>query len=1306
MKKLSLLALLTLLAACQKNAQLEGEALRARVVLSPEVSASCVLFEVRDAASQQVLATQWLPRGDDELTVAIFRGSLPADVALAARPYRDGTCEGGRAARTPNGAFEAVTATFVQGAVTDATALSLKPGTDGDRDGYVDLSAGGADCDDTAGAVNPGALEACTDQVDLSCDGKRGCETSTCGATACIGPPAALALTAPTGSVVAGTCVSAAVGVNDTNGRGTRVASATSVGLEATPSAGGAFFTDSSCTTPATGVTLSGGEGGAPFFFMPRGVGTVTLTAFSTGLASASRELSVQPGAGSRLVFRTPLPATVTADVCSAAVQVQIQDAQGNAVNVSATTQVELATAPADGFQFFTDAACTAPAVTAATIASGQNTASFYFKGVRAGPATLSASIGGVSVSHTATIRAGAPAALLFPQSPLTLASGVCTPVTLEVKDSAGNPATSGSNRTVGLASTASPGITLSSNDTCGNTVTQVTVPSNQSSATFYVSGQGQGSVTVTATATPLTPGTLSVTVTPGAPNTLAFVTAAQTLEKGACSAVATVEVRDAANNPTTFTTSGNLTLGATPSAGTTFYTDETCSTAPTTSLPVTASQGRASFYFKDTTVETVTLSVAQSGLTSATQAQTITPLRPTELRFTTTARSAVAGVCSQVLTVEARAQGSVTTVVEATPVTFTASPDTDFTFYSNNNCTTEATQVSIPAGQSTASFYFKGTKVGTVGLTVTSAGVTTHATQDATITVAPASKLRFVTPQHTVTAGVCSPVVTVETTDAYGNIAPLSGDKTVNLTATGSPTDGNFRFYTDANCTSNVTNVNIPNGQTRASFYFKGEKARSATVTATVSGFNPTASSQIHTLTAAKAASLVFTTGVQTVLAGSCTAVTVERRDAFGNLSLDAVTLNLSASAEAEFFSDASCSGATTEVSIPEGSAASLSFKGYTGGINATAPLTLTMAATGLGSANLTQNILPTVRTGTCNLSGSSVDCTINPALTDLAKAFLTFQANSLNDSSSQTNVRCFLNALDEVRCERGVNSGFDVAVRWSVAQFPSDHGVNVQHHSVPCAGDVSPVALSAVTRARTFLLLSSERLGADQGSAVPRLAELTTTTQAEIRKTGGCIAADADTNHLQAIDYPGVLVQRGLASLDTGATSAQVSLSPVTAPDRSILLYSYISNGSGAKMCERGLRGALSETGGSVSFSRGEGDTANCAGSPLSAISWEVVEFPPGTVVYQLTQQLAAGSYSTSIPLPASVDRSRTLVFAGGQWTSGQAHGEGRYAANEYPNEMRAQASLSNASTVFLDRWGRNSSATFTVYVVQLKP
>jgi hypothetical protein len=172
------------------------------------------------------------------------------------------------------------------------------------------------------------------------------------------------------------------------------------------------------------------------------------------------------------------------------------------------------------------------------------------------------------------------------------------------------------------------------------------------------------------------------------------------------------------------------------------------------------------------------------------------------------------------------------------------------------------------------------------------------------------------------------------------------------------------------------------------------------------------------------------------------------------------------------------------------------------------------------------------------------------------------------------------------------------------------------------------------------------------------------------------------------------------------TSSTSTQANLSPTVVPYRSILLYSYNYSGTGTRICDRMVRGSLSSDGSTVNFSRGEGDMANCTGMQIPSISWEVVQFPPGTVVQQITQQQSAGTTTSTISLPSSVDPSRTFVIAGGQWASGQVHGEGKYSGGEVSSEMRAQAVLTDANTVTLSRMTANASATFTVFVVQLKP
>ncbi|MFL5346804.1 MAG: MopE-related protein [Hyalangium sp.] len=1523
MKKLSLVTLLVTLSAC-KSDKLEGEAIHAKVVLAPAVSASCVLFEVRDPSDHSVLDKSWLPRsGKNELQVAIFRGSLPQDVELAARPYQGGACTKELGATTANGVYVTGSATFVTGQVTQAHELSLQPGTDADSDTYVDLTSGGGDCNDSSVAVSPGASEICTDQVDLNCDGKKGCEASGCAANACIGPPTALMLTLPVSAVPAGTCTSGAVLVMDSSGRPTHVTEATSVSLQAAPAGGIAFFSDSTCTTRVTSVSLSANEGSAGFFIQGQLAGAVTVTASSSGLTQGSQSVQVTPGTGNRLVF-TSSAQTVTAGACSQGVQVQSRDAQGNAAPVSALTTVALGASPSTGFKFYSDASCTTE-VTSTNIAAAASTAGFYFKGTKAGsvmvtatapsftgdsqtetikpgpPAALSfsgpvaaqagdcstavtvslldnqgnpttataatnvtlaaaasgkpltfstngcstnttsvsiasgsgsttfsykgtqagaatingtsgtltsaalnvtinaapptvavftttaqallagacsavttvqlqdsfgnaatvsadttmgltasppdgfqffssagcggapvtslplltgsgsasfyfmgtrsgtvavtASVGAISKSQNETINPAAPTVLALSTASQTITAGACTQITVRAQDVYGNASNVSGPQAVNLSASPLAGFAIYPTNTCGTATATVSISSGQSSATFYVKGNTPGGVTVTASKTPqFSDGTLALTVNPGPPTKLAFKTGAQTVQVGNCSGITTVEVQDSLSNSTTVTTTTTVTLSATGT--TSFYSDATCATSlPSLSIP--AGQGSASFYFKDTAVEPVTITAASAGLGNVTQTETINPVPADMLAYTTPERSATAGSCSGVVTVQTQASGSPTTVISATPVTPSA---TGLTFYSNNTCTTQVTSINIAAGQGSVSFYFKGTTAGMVVLTSSSPGLAS-AIQNATITAGSPSKLVFTTPARTTVAGACSAVVTVQSSDTFDNASNVTLPVTVNLSASGTPTDGNFKFYTDASCsTTAVTSVSIPAGQSSASFYYKPEKARTATLTASATLF--TNGTQDHTILPAGSSVLSFSTSTpaQTQLAGTCALRTVESRDAYANLTTDPLTLTLSASATAEFFSDSSCTTLVTTVPITAGnSSASFYFKGYTGGINANGTVTLTASATGPTPANQTETLIPTVRTGTCALSGAakSTTCTITPGLTNGNRAFLVFQSTTQNTNSNNANIRCRLNSLTQVICERGGGGGSAANIRWAVAEFPN--GVVTQNLPQDCVADTTSVTLATnVVTDRTFLMISGERNVSGQDSSVPRLAELTSATQAQIRKTASAGCGGTDASNLQVIDYPGASVQRGLTSLATTVASTQINLSSSVALDRSILLYSYLYDSTTTKICDRLVRGELTNSGANVTFTRGDGDTsANCTAPNISSISYEVVQFPVGTLVQQVTQQLAAGALSANITLPTAVDVSRTIVTAGGQWSSGQVHGESRYSGGEVVAEGRAQASLSaNGTTLTLTREASTASATFTVYVVQFKP
>src|SRR5207237_335272 len=140
-----------------------------------------------------------------------------------------------------------------------------------------------------------------------------------------------------------------------------------------------------------------------------------------------------------------------------------------------------------------------------------------------------------------------------------------------------------------------------------------------------------------------------------------------------------------------------------------------------------------------------------------------------------------------------------------STTVNLSVAPVTGFTFYSDPACGTAVASITIGAGASTGSFYFKGATTGSFAVTAASAGLTS-ATQVETINPAAASVLVFTTAAQTLAAGACSAIVTVQRRDQFGN-AVTSGATTVNLSV--APVAG-LTFYADPACGTAASSLTI----------------------------------------------------------------------------------------------------------------------------------------------------------------------------------------------------------------------------------------------------------------------------------------------------------------------------------------------------------------------------------------------------------------------------------------------------------------------------------------------------------------
>ncbi len=241
--------------------------------------------------------------------------------------------------------------------------------------------------------------------------------------------------------------------------------------------------------------------------------------------------------------------------------------------------------------------------------------------------------------------------------------------------------------------------------------------------------------ITFTLTATGGTSGLQAQTTFTDSNNNITFTTAPFSIAVGACS-------------PTiTFTDSGSGTTTLSSSSGTSkFYDTLAHCTAHGATGQVTNinNNGGASFFYTDTTAGNPTITL--TGGNTATQTETIVG-PPSKLVFTSTPVTVTVAVCSAALTVQSQDSSGNPSNVTSTE-TLAPSGPAGASFYIDNTCTTVVTgsNLTIPGGSNSATFFFKDTVAGSPVVTVTGTGVFTAnganaATQTETVNAATARR-------------------------------------------------------------------------------------------------------------------------------------------------------------------------------------------------------------------------------------------------------------------------------------------------------------------------------------------------------------------------------------------------------------------------------------------------------------------------------------------------------------------------------------------------------------------------------------
>ena len=177
--------------------------------------------------------------------------------------------------------------------------------------------------------------------------------------------------------------------------------------------------------------------------------------------------------------------------------------------------------------------------------------------------------------SPAAALRFGTPARTTIAGQ----CSGAGQPVVVALLDAFGQPTQASQDLALSLVASPAGDFQAFADDQCTMPLATPVVPAGATSITVWFRSTRAGAASLTAAAPSLLPATQGATVLAGAPATLVFLSAPQTLNAGACSQPALVEVRDAWANPTP-ALSASISLAVAPASGVDFFSDPSC-TAP-----------------------------------------------------------------------------------------------------------------------------------------------------------------------------------------------------------------------------------------------------------------------------------------------------------------------------------------------------------------------------------------------------------------------------------------------------------------------------------------------------------------------------------------------------------------------------------------------------------------------------------------------------------------------------------------------------------------------------------------------------
>jgi hypothetical protein len=499
-------------------------------------------------------------------------------------------------------------------------------------------------------------------------------------------------------------------------------------------------------------VLIPAGSSSATFFYGDPTPGNPAITAATTTSTAVQNE-SVSP-AVLFFVISGPVSGPASTGANIGPVTVLVTDLSGQPLAApSGGTTVKLGSSSGTGL--FSASRGGQP-VTSVQIPAGASEASFFYGDPTPGSPTIQMSVPFARpTSQQETIGAPVPTQLGFTTNPVTGAASNGAnlgPITVQILDSLGNPVVAPAGGTaVDLGSSSGTGVFAATAN--GQTTTSIQMPAGATSATFYYGDPTPGNPEIIASADGLSANQQASVTAVGR---LAFATGPAT---GAASSSAnlgiTVQLQDNSGQPMAASTDTTVGLTATHNgsggerAATTsqpllvpaaFRGPGGCQPPlsngvfasspggpPITSVTIPAGQDSVTFYFGDPSAGTDTITMTAPQLTSSSQDETITAGAPSKVAICGPSQlsgpassSANLGPVSLSLL---DALGNVAVAPTGGRTVNLSSTSTGAVFAASSGGT-RLTSLTIPAGSSSASFFYGDTTAGSPTITASSPGL------------------------------------------------------------------------------------------------------------------------------------------------------------------------------------------------------------------------------------------------------------------------------------------------------------------------------------------------------------------------------------------------------------------------------------------------------------------------------------------------------------------------------------------------------------------------------------------------------